>query len=82
MFRPPSPVIENQWNIKIARKIKNFIGNVILEPSAANGLLHKSEILVFQIRSISKVRLVTCLGNITNKEMGKIENNLNKILKY
>ncbi|MBK7633632.1 MAG: type II toxin-antitoxin system PemK/MazF family toxin [Saprospiraceae bacterium] len=45
-------------------------------------MLHKSEILVFQIRSISKVRLVTCLGNITNKEMGKIENNLNKILKY
>jgi mRNA interferase MazF len=66
----------------LSSKIKNFIGNVILEPSPTNGLTQKSEILVFQIRSISKVRLTKYVGIITNDQMEKIEENLNKILKF
>ena len=66
----------------LSSKIKNFIGNVILEPSATNGLMQKSEILVFQIRSISKVRLTKYIGHITTNQMEKIAENLNKILKF
>lgn len=66
----------------LSSKIKNFIGNVIVEPSDANGLTQKSEILVFQIRSISKERLTKYLGKITTDQMAKIEENLNKILKF
>lgn len=66
----------------LSSKIKNFVGNVIIEPSESNGLLQKSEILVFHIRSISKDRLSKRLGKIENKEMVLIEANLNKILKY
>ena len=66
----------------LSSKIKNFIGNVILEPSKSNGLSLRSEILVFQIRSISKIRLQKRLGQIDSTEMVLIETNLDKILKY
>ena len=66
----------------LSSKIKNFIGNVVLSPSNTNGLKQLSEILVFQIRSISKDRLVQHLGQIKTTEMAEIEDNLNKILKY
>jgi mRNA interferase MazF len=66
----------------LSSKIKNFIGNVILLPSKENGLKQKSEILVFQVRSISKVRLVKYVGHISTSEMKEIEVNLDKILKY
>ena len=66
----------------LSSKIKNFIGNVILTPSPANGLLHESEILVFQIRSISKDRLIKRLGQIESHEITLIEANLSKIFKY
>lgn len=56
----------------LSSKIINFIGNVILEPSATNGLIQKSEILVFHIRSISKVRLSKYIGLITTEQMVKI----------
>ncbi|MBP7184699.1 MAG: type II toxin-antitoxin system PemK/MazF family toxin [Saprospiraceae bacterium] len=66
----------------LSSKIKNFIGNVILFPSKENGLKQKSEILVFQVRSISKVRLAKYIGHISTSEMKEIEVNLDKILKY
>lgn len=66
----------------LSSKIKNFIGNVILEPSESNGLKLKSEILVFQISTISKDRLINRLGQIGKNEMLLLEENLNKILKY
>lgn len=66
----------------LSSKIKNFIGNVILFPSKENGLKQKSEILVFQVRSISKVRLVKYIGHISTSEMKEIEVNLDKILRY
>ncbi|MBK6498809.1 MAG: type II toxin-antitoxin system PemK/MazF family toxin [Saprospiraceae bacterium] len=62
--------------------MRQYCDNIFKKPTTANGLLHKSEILVFQIRSISKLRLVACLGQLTSKEMEKIEENFNKILKY
>ncbi|MBK9736529.1 MAG: type II toxin-antitoxin system PemK/MazF family toxin [Saprospiraceae bacterium] len=66
----------------LSTKIKNFIGDVILEPSKTNGLKKKSEILVFQVKSISKDRLVQRLGQINTNEMAEVDDNLNKILKY
>ena len=42
----------------LTSKLKNYKGNVVLEPNADNGLTEKSEIMVFQIRSISKDRLI------------------------
>lgn len=66
----------------ISSKIKNFIGDIILEPSTENGLTSKSEILIFQVRTISKNRLISKTGHLSDNELSQIIYNLNKILKY
>lgn len=66
----------------LSSKVKNFPGNIILQPDNINGIKEKSEILVFQIRTISKQRLKVKLGNIGKEDMSKLEENLLKILRY
>lgn len=38
----------------LTTKIKNVKGNVVLIPNQQNGLVQESEVLTFQVRSISK----------------------------
>lgn len=66
----------------ISSKIKNFIGDIILEPSIENSLTSKSEILIFQVRTISKNRMINKTGHLSDNELKQIIFNLNKILKY
>lgn len=66
----------------ISSKIKHFIGDLILLPTMDNGLSEKSEVLVFQVRTLSKNRLIRKTGQITKKELSDLITNLNKILKY
>ncbi len=63
-------------------KIKNYKGNIILNPDQHNGLSQKSEILIFHVRSISKERLVKRIGNITKAELTKLKQGLDDILRY
>ena len=46
----------------LTTQIKNYKGNVILQPNAQNGLSKISEALTFHIRSISKERLTKKIG--------------------
>lgn len=66
----------------LSSKVKNFPGNIILQPDNINGIKEKSKILVFQIRTISKQRLKVKLGNIGKEDMSRLEENLLKILRY
>ncbi len=66
----------------ISSRIKHFIGDLILLPTVDNGLSEKSEVLVFQVRTLSKNRLIRKTGQITEKELSDLITNLNKILKY
>jgi mRNA interferase MazF len=66
----------------LTTKIKNYKGNVVLEPNETNGLTEKSEIMVFHIRSVSKDRLVKKIGNITDKQLQEIKSGLDDILRY
>jgi mRNA interferase MazF len=66
----------------LTKKIKNYKGNLVLKPSSTNGLNEPSEILTFQIRSISKKRLIEKLGVITNTQLDSLKHGLNDILKY
>lgn len=66
----------------LTSKIHNYKGNPIIEPSTENGLKKTSEILIFQTRSISKLRLRKKLGTIDKEVLEVIHQNLNKILKY
>ena len=66
----------------LTTKIKGYKGNIILEPNSQNGLLKKSEVIVFHIRSISKERLVKKTGSITSKQLSEIKQGLRDVLKY
>src|SRR5688572_16498420 len=66
----------------LTTKIKNYKGNVILQPNDQNNLKQASELLTFHIRSISKVRLKKHIGKIKQEELGKIKNCLGEILRY
>jgi len=66
----------------LTTKLKNYKGNVVLEPNADNGLTEKSEIIVFQIRSISKDRLIRKIGAITEKQLSELKLGLDDILRY
>jgi mRNA interferase MazF len=53
----------------LTSKIKNYHGNPILKPSSKNGLKLESELLIFHIRSISKVRLIDKIGELNEDEL-------------
>lgn len=66
----------------ISSKIKNFTSCVVLKKSKTNGLQQDSEIITFQIRTISKNRLIKKIGEITNEELEQVFAGLNDVLKY
>lgn len=66
----------------VTSKIKNYKGNVILNPNQTNKLSQKSEILTFHVRSVSKQRLEKKIGKISEEELDKIKLYLNEILTY
>lgn len=89
-FRPVviiSGNVMNQYlNVVIAcpltTKIKNYKGNILLEPNENNGLSEKSEIMIFHIHSLSKDRLVKKIGTITEKQLLDLKSGLDDILRY
>ncbi|HSF55100.1 MAG TPA: type II toxin-antitoxin system PemK/MazF family toxin, partial [Algoriphagus sp.] len=63
----------------LTSKIKNYQGNPVLKPSLLNGLKLESELMVFHIRTISKVRLIERIGEITKEELRTALATLNDI---
>lgn len=66
----------------LTTKIKNYKGNLIIEPTTKNGLEDISEVMTFHVRSVSKDRLKTKLGEIPMKDVEFIKSTLNDILRY
>lgn len=66
----------------LTTKIKNYKGNIVLNPDKHNGLLQRSEIMIFHVRSISKERLVKKIGYITDHELAHLKQGLDDILRY
>ncbi len=66
----------------ITTKVKNYKGNVVLQPDAVNGLYSPSEVLVFHVRSVSKDRLKKKLGSIDKQQLTEIKQGLDDILRY
>lgn len=66
----------------LTTQVKNFHGNVILEPNSENGIKSNSEILTFHIRSLSKERLKEKIGFISKEELKQIKACLDDILRY
>lgn len=64
----------------LTTKVKNYKGNVVLEPNTINQLKTTSEILTFHIRSISKERFSKKIGSIQPTELSAVLEGLNDIL--
>lgn len=66
----------------LTTQIKKYKGNPILSPTKSNGLKRDSELLVFHIRSVSKDRLVSKIGQAESDQLDRAIKTLNDILKY
>lgn len=66
----------------LTTKIKNYKGNVVLQPNEKNNLVDTSEVLTFHIRSVAKERLGKKIGKITSTELSQIKSCLNDLLTY
>ncbi len=66
----------------LTTKIKNYKGNLILKPDSSNGLEQTSEVLTFHVRSVSKKRLISKIGEISDSDLNEIKQCLNEILTY
>ena len=66
----------------LTSSVKNYKGNVILEPNGTNNLVKQSEVLTFHVRSVSKGRLVKKLGSISATELKEVKRCLDEILRY
>jgi mRNA interferase MazF len=66
----------------LTSSLKNYEGNLILQPSERNGLTQTSEVMTIHVRSISKQRFKKKIGSVSNNDLSIIFESLNKILKY
>ena len=89
-FRPALIISGNLMNeymnvvivIPLTTKVKEYKGNVVLEPSKSNGLKKRSEVLNFHVRSVAKDRLAKRLGKVTAEQVVETKNGLNEILTF
>ena len=66
----------------LTTSVKNYKGNLIINPNEINGLTTISEVLTFHVRSVSKTRLDKKIGKIPLKDIEVIKKTLNDILKF
>jgi mRNA interferase MazF len=66
----------------LTSKIKKYAGCLVLLKDPSNGLEQDSEIITFQVRTVSHGRLIRKIGSITVKQVEQIKNGLEEILRY
>jgi len=66
----------------ISSIIKNYTGSVKLEKNKINKLDKDSEILAFQVRTLSKERMIKKIGEITDEQLKEIFYSLNEVFFY
>ena len=64
----------------LTTQIKNYKGNLIMDPTKENGLKKKSAVDCFQIRAISHRRFSEQIGRITKYELNSIRKSISLIL--
>lgn len=64
----------------LTTQVKNYKGNIILQPNSQNGLSDISEVLTFHIRSISKERLTKKLGSTKPQNIELVKECLGDLL--
>ena len=89
-IRPVVVISGNAMNnhLKIAivcpltSRIKNYTGCLVLTVNSKNGLEADSEIITFQVRTVSGERFLKRIGEITEEELMEIRKKLMEVLTY
>ena len=58
-----------------------FDFTVRVEPSAENGLMQPSIVMIFQMRAIDKSRIVRTLGQLSSDDLEKVSAEIRRMLK-
>ncbi len=66
----------------LSSNIKNYSGCLVLQKDHLNKLDQDSEVITFQIRTISKTRLIKKIGEISESQLRDILHGLNEIFTY
>ena len=66
----------------LSSKIKNYAGCVVIHKDTINKLDNDSEIITFQVRTISGERLVSRIGEISKSQLDQLKKGLTEILTY
>lgn len=61
----------------LSSRIKNYSGTIVLSKTTQNGLTSDSEVLVFQMRVVTKDRFLNKIGKITEAQLHEIVDELN-----
>jgi mRNA interferase MazF len=70
------------WVIPITSKVKNYKGHPILNPHKENGLKEISEVMIFQLKAISKDRLIKKMGIVAQETLNQCKMTINNLLDY
>jgi len=66
----------------LSTKLKNYAGCLVVKKDEMNGLDHDSEIITFQVRTISGERMITKIGEITKQQLELLKKGLQEVLTY
>lgn len=66
----------------LTSKLKNYAGCLVLIKDVSNGLDQDSEVITFQIRTLSHTRLIRKTGKISTAQLEQIKKGLGEILTY
>jgi mRNA interferase MazF len=66
----------------LTTRIKNYMGCLLLKKNPMNGLESDSEVIIFQVRTISGERFLQRLGEISEDQLILIREKLNEVLTY
>jgi len=66
----------------LSSKIRNYAGCLVVKKDAMNGLNHDSEIITFQVRTISNGKLISRIGEISKNQLEILKRGLLEVLTY
>jgi mRNA interferase MazF len=66
----------------LTSRIKNYAGCLVLKKEGINGLDHDSEVITFQVRAISKERLISKMGEVSKNQLQTLKTGLMEVLTY
>jgi mRNA interferase MazF len=66
----------------LSSRVKNYAGCLVLEKNEQNGLDHDSEVITFQVRTISKERLISKMGEVSINQLQTLKTGLMEVLTY